>query len=335
VPRFNPENVNDRPPVPAPVPVPVPVPVPATCSCASLSLCEQVFFGAVEAPAPPPAMDSVSPPSPPPAPPSPPPNPLVANVVSVFDQMDSDTLATCEGPLSELLIVAFKGFKPKLAACKQGAANLDSLKWSFTGCTWFAFTLMTTIGYGSFAPSTVWGRFFVCAYGVVGIAVTGVVLTTFANALHRVMESALRRFVRKDVTVRLRGIATILLGVFWVLLVGVIASFTYSWSFGEGIYFSITTLSTIGLGDFTMGNLGIASVIAQFTLFMPGLAIFANAIRVGSQAFEAVQERGVKTAVSAGSKAVAPALQRRSPRVLPVARAGTGSRTSFGAGPGE
>ena len=80
-------------------------------------------------------------------------------------------------------------------------------------------------------------------------------------------------------------------------------------------------LSTIGLGDFTMGNLGLASVIAQFTLFMPGLAIFANAIRVGSQAFEVVQETGVKVAVPAATR-----LRRRLPRVLPVGVAG--SRTA-------
>ena len=41
--------------------------------------------------------------------------------------------------------------------------------WDFNGAYFFAYTLCTTIGYGTFAPVTRGGRLFACLYIVVGI----------------------------------------------------------------------------------------------------------------------------------------------------------------------
>ena len=46
--------------------------------------------------------------------------------------------------------------------------------WNFKDAIYFAATVVTTIGYGSIAPSTDIGRIFVYVYGIFGIALFNV-----------------------------------------------------------------------------------------------------------------------------------------------------------------
>ena len=53
---------------------------------------------------------------------------------------------------------------------------MESLSWTFSGSLFFAFQIMTTVGYGTFAPSTDAGRAFTVFFASIGIVVTGFVL---------------------------------------------------------------------------------------------------------------------------------------------------------------
>jgi len=56
-----------------------------------------------------------------------------------------------------------------------------SPNWDFWSATMFAFTVVTTIGYGTFAPSTAGGRAFTVIYALLGIPTAGVALAVIAE----------------------------------------------------------------------------------------------------------------------------------------------------------
>eukprot|EP00998_Keelungia_sp_KM082_P001613 NODE_1192_length_1430_cov_75.499616_g1181_i0.p1 GENE.NODE_1192_length_1430_cov_75.499616_g1181_i0~~NODE_1192_length_1430_cov_75.499616_g1181_i0.p1 ORF type:complete len:394 (+),score=63.04 NODE_1192_length_1430_cov_75.499616_g1181_i0:86-1267(+) len=70
------------------------------------------------------------------------------------------------------------------AGCKvpqEGVYN-----WDFIGSAFFSLTVATTIGYGSFTPTTVAGRLFTVLYSLVGFVVMGITLVKFTE---QIMES--------------------------------------------------------------------------------------------------------------------------------------------------
>jgi voltage-gated potassium channel Kch len=57
--------------------------------------------------------------------------------------------------------------------------------WGYSDSIFFAFTLFTTIGYGSTSPHTWWGQFFVIVFSVASIPVAGaVIMFSSGRALH-------------------------------------------------------------------------------------------------------------------------------------------------------
>jgi len=54
-------------------------------------------------------------------------------------------------------------------------------KWNFYEATIFSFTIITTIGYGTFSPQTQWGQIFLMLYGLIGIPLAGVSLGFIAE----------------------------------------------------------------------------------------------------------------------------------------------------------
>ena len=65
--------------------------------------------------------------------------------------------------------------------------------WSYTGSCFYAFTVITTIGYGSFAPYTKNGQSFTAAFAIPGIAIIAVVLTNVASLLAETIEAVMAR----------------------------------------------------------------------------------------------------------------------------------------------
>ena len=50
-------------------------------------------------------------------------------------------------------------------ARSNAAPVASEMSWDFTSASWFCLTLLTTIGYGTFAPSTGGGKLFLVLYG--------------------------------------------------------------------------------------------------------------------------------------------------------------------------
>ncbi|XP_076681986.1 uncharacterized protein LOC143376053 isoform X1 [Andrena cerasifolii] len=58
-------------------------------------------------------------------------------------------------------------------------------RWTFSGSLLYSLTLITTIGYGSVAPRTVWGRLITIVYALAGIPLMLVYLSTVGDVLAR------------------------------------------------------------------------------------------------------------------------------------------------------
>lgn len=69
--------------------------------------------------------------------------------------------------------------------------------WDYSSSVFFAFTIATTIGYGSFAPTTTGGLFFTCMYGFISIPFAGYILVNVATSVLRLLTYIYTMFVDK------------------------------------------------------------------------------------------------------------------------------------------
>ncbi|XP_013790822.1 potassium channel subfamily K member 4-like [Limulus polyphemus] len=136
--------------------------------------------------------------------------------------------------------------------------NNTHLNWSFYNSFFFAITVVTTIGYGHLAPSTVSGRIFCVFYAMIGIPMTGILLAAigdhFSKQLIKSLERA-KKFHNSKVALTINAF-TFLLPWFivFIILPACIFMFIEQWTFLEGIYYCFISLATIGFGDYVAGN---------------------------------------------------------------------------------
>ncbi|KTG04016.1 hypothetical protein cypCar_00005213 [Cyprinus carpio] len=130
--------------------------------------------------------------------------------------------------------------------------------WSWENAVIFAATVITTIGYGNVAPKTSGGRLFCILYGLCGIPLCLTWIselgTFFGGRAKRLSQVLLhRRFSVKKVQFTCTVVFLL-----WGFLVHLIfPAFVFShfedWTYLEGLYFSFTTLTTVGFGDYVAG----------------------------------------------------------------------------------
>jgi len=194
----------------------------------------------------------------------------------------------------------FKDLKVKGKNCQlpEGTDAQMTEHWTLTGATFFAMTLVTTIGYGSFAPSTDAGRAFSVAYSVVGIVVFGqclaVIISTVWLPLFQAIDArliCLKKLPQQGLANR-AAFAMVCIVVLMPFMT--LSSLTFmhwqSWSFWESMYFMWITFSTIGLGDVTPDTdspFRVTVVILHATL---GLSLVAALVGYLTNILSGVQE---------------------------------------------
>lgn len=134
--------------------------------------------------------------------------------------------------------------------------------WSFEGAFYFCTTAITTIGTGNITPTTTSGQWFCIVYVFLGIPV----LSLFFGLTGYYLTQLIRMFLLKVETVfntRLNIYCKqcLALVVMWIIgwaclgLYAVWMKYSMShWTLGESVYYSFTTFSTIGFGDYTTYN---------------------------------------------------------------------------------
>uniref|UniRef100_A0A8C2DQW4 Potassium channel, subfamily K, member 5b n=1 Tax=Cyprinus carpio TaxID=7962 RepID=A0A8C2DQW4_CYPCA len=130
--------------------------------------------------------------------------------------------------------------------------------WSWENAVIFAATVITTIGYGNVAPKTSGGRLFCILYGLCGIPLCLTWIselgTFFGGRAKRLSQVLLHR----GLTVKKVQFICTVVFLLWGFLVHLIfPAFVFmgfeDWSYLDGLYFSFTTLTTVGFGDYVAG----------------------------------------------------------------------------------
>uniref|UniRef100_A0A8C4QAH9 Potassium channel, subfamily K, member 17 n=1 Tax=Eptatretus burgeri TaxID=7764 RepID=A0A8C4QAH9_EPTBU len=131
--------------------------------------------------------------------------------------------------------------------------------WDFNSAFFFSSTVITTIGYGHLSPSTMGGRIFCIFFALLGIPLNIITLNhvgvKLSNAFNR-LSTFLNGKNLKERTVKI--ITAVFFAVSGVILFFFIPSIIFAvvegWTYGEGVYYSFVTLSTIGFGDYVAGS---------------------------------------------------------------------------------
>ncbi|KAK5605971.1 hypothetical protein CRENBAI_002735 [Crenichthys baileyi] len=156
--------------------------------------------------------------------------------------------------LDEILKIASEAAGQGVAITGDNHRNT----WDWGNSVIFAATIVTTIGYGNVAPKTKCGRVFCILYGLCGIPVCLVWISTLGSFFGDRAKRLSGILIRKGVSVKKVQFTCTALFLLWGLLVHlVIPPFVFmsveGWSYLEGIYFSFITLTTVGFGDYVAG----------------------------------------------------------------------------------
>jgi hypothetical protein len=156
----------------------------------------------------------------------------------------------------------------ELAAYNVSSSLYDSIEvvvkdyyednWDYSGSILFSFSLYSTTGYSSFTPSSKAGRVVAMVLGIPGILLCYLTVGALVNFFLRNLE---KKFAAsKPFALKSRNLALppaqltwgIVSGSFlFFLFLSAIFMLTEDWSFVDAVWFSYTTMGTIGFGDVT------------------------------------------------------------------------------------
>ncbi|XP_062584511.1 potassium channel subfamily K member 2-like [Saccostrea cucullata] len=136
--------------------------------------------------------------------------------------------------------------------------DTSASQWDYASSTFFAMTAVTTIGYGNQSPATGGGKAFVCIFGLIGIPMMALILTGLGEKLDGLLKPLKDKvFINKNEKAD-QALKTFLLILLIFILNSLIPAAIFSaiegWSYGDSVYYTIITLTTIGFGDFVLGT---------------------------------------------------------------------------------
>lgn len=146
--------------------------------------------------------------------------------------------------------------------CKLDLTPYDEvdLKWRFPGASFFVTTVVTTIGYGSYAPATDLGKAFTCVIAIGGISWFGFILALLSERLEAAiiaiwwyMRNCLGHAPDPDDQPLPSTILfySFMANVFYLLFTAFIGWVSGVLSLGNSLYMAIITFTTVGLGDYS------------------------------------------------------------------------------------
>ncbi|XP_050298640.1 open rectifier potassium channel protein 1 isoform X2 [Anthonomus grandis grandis] len=158
-----------------------------------------------------------------------------------------------------------------------------SYKWDFYHSLFFVITVVSTIGYGNLAPTTMLTRIFMIFYGLVGIPMNGIVIYTlgdffgksFTKLHQRWKNSKLEAKIDYDMA-RFGLIGQVILYLvpgftFFIFLPSTIMTVFEGWDYDVSVYYSFVSLTTIGFGDKVAGvsdSYGFGFLYTVYQLFL-------------------------------------------------------------------
>ncbi|XP_078049181.1 open rectifier K[+] channel 1 isoform X2 [Augochlora pura] len=149
----------------------------------------------------------------------------------------------------------------------------DYLSWDFYNSFYFAYTVVSTIGYGNLAPTNMLSRILMIFYGLIGIPINGILLSQLGEFFGRVFVKAHQKYksyknhARDNYCPGKPTLPTRKLGLVAQIFVYLIPGFVMfiffpaflfchyeRWDYDEAVYYAFVTLTTIGFGDYVAGK---------------------------------------------------------------------------------
>ena len=266
-------------------------------------------------------------------------------VVFVVLLLGAELLRNIEGPLElrktleyerlmgELLTAAGSGtlMKENLEPAVRlrehfGLCSLPSsaaLRWTFAGSCYYVLTTITTIGYGTFVPSTMDGKLATIVFGIVGLTAFGVANAMMASAVEAYLCAAVERAYflltagrdrtsnpraneEDDVAIgKLSALACILWLAAWLVAMAGYYACVDGLAFSDALYFAFVTSTTIGLGDFAPGRSRDHVLSYMFVMF--GVTMMAVCIASVGRLLGIMQHLAAKIAAEAAAAIAADA----------------------------
>ena len=155
------------------------------------------------------------------------------------------------------------------------------------------------IGYGTLAPSTSAGQIIFIFYAIIGIPIALVFLSQIGIIIDGWLNHALKPVERRWGASIAHTLGVVILfltaTVVLVLIPGLVFTNIETWNYGESVYYTVVTLTTVGFGDFVPGlssdvNEGVISVykILSTLWLWIGLAVVSALISVVQDAIEVI-----------------------------------------------
>lgn len=130
---------------------------------------------------------------------------------------------------------------------EHGNSVDDGEKWTHLGSIFFLTQLSATIGYGNTACATLLGQRLTLVFLCIGIPLMGYVIFTMA-LLNMALCTSIAKWIGAPDKQKVQILAALFSA--FLLLGALVYHFLEGWTYIEALYFSFTTLTTIGLGDY-------------------------------------------------------------------------------------
>lgn len=130
--------------------------------------------------------------------------------------------------------------------------------WDFFHSLFFVITVVTTVGYGNIAPTTMLGRIFMIFYALIGIPLNGMVMVTLGEYFAKSFRKLYTRWKSTKMhyhASKLGLIGQVILYLipgftFFIFIPSVVIMIFEQWDYDVAVYYAFVTLTTIGFGDY-------------------------------------------------------------------------------------
>jgi len=161
---------------------------------------------------------------------------------------------------------------------EHGNSVEDKEQWTYLGSIFYLTQLTATIGYGNTACATTLGKMLTVVFLIVGMPLMGYVIFTTAVLDQWVIRKLSNKIgITIDSEKKQAAMLVSLFAVF-LLLGSLVFHVLEGWTYLEALYFSFTTLTTIGFGDY-LPSTHISKIFAIFYIIV-GLGNCASIIAV-------------------------------------------------------
>ena len=178
---------------------------------------------------------------------------LVDAIMNLRTKLDGSDRETLEEVLKRYKLTVFQD-----ASDNQ---TTDCPRWDHVNSVFFSFTVVTTIGYGHLFPRTTEGKAACLVYALIGIPLNALLVGSLGNLFGSKLKKILHHFQDNDfqeettpqkrtklIVLETVGF-TLLFTSCLVLVPAAIFMHLEDWDFGDSLYYTLITLTTIGFGD--------------------------------------------------------------------------------------